>query len=256
MTNYQTSENAVAEWSSNQEKFFDQFSDSFGNYDFDKESSDSRRLAKKFFQIMELRPGVSIMELGCGRGEWLLRFLREGYSIDGTDLSAKALSLLQREASRLVPNGQLKLFKYDVQDNYLPVVIAKTYDRVFCHNLLHHVLDIEKVVRNMVALTNPGGVVVAYEPSPWHFWWYICHFFDKKFKWEVEKGLLNTKPTYVKSLFKKYGLVNVEVLPWDYFPFIAPKKTLYLTNFLHLLLERLPLLNNFAAVYVVRGYKK
>lgn len=246
----------TAAWSLTQEKFFDELSEAVGNYDFGKESSDSRRLAEKFFRIMELEPQTSIMELGCGRGEWLLRFLKAGYLIDGTDISTKALVLIQKEAGNSGLESKLQLFKIDVQDEQLPAVISKTYDRVFCHNLLHHVLDIEGVVRNMAALTKPGGMVVAYEPNPWHFWWHICRFFDNKFKWEVEKGLLRTKPAYIKNLFLRSGLTNVEVLPWDYFPFIAPKKTLYLTNRLHAVFERLPYVKDLAAVYVIRGYKR
>ena len=152
--------------------------------------------------------------------------------------------------------NQAQLIKGDVQGDMKEILGGKKFSTVFCCNLLHHVLDREKVVSNMVEVTAAGGKVVAYEPNPWHPWWYVCPLFDKKFKWSVEKGLLKTSPLSIKKIFEEKGLERVEIVPWDYFPFIAAEKTFHLADYFHNLFSKMPLLKYLPAVYVIKGYKK
>lgn len=243
----------VAGWSREQEAFFDRLSADFGPYDLSSESPASRRSTQNFFEVLDIRPGCSAIELGCGRGEWIIKLASRGISVTGVDFSQKSLEVLGAELNK--SQHSATLLRGDVQGDISELVGRQVFDRVFCYNLLHHVTDIEKVVANMVSLTKTGGKVVAYEPNPLHFWWYICQFFDRKFRWEVERGLMRTLPFYITRIFAKSGLSRVKFIPWDYFPFISPDRVVGLTNKLHQVLVSVPLIRYLPAVYVVEGYK-
>lgn len=242
------------EWTTQQESFFDGLSTEYGSYDFSKESNASKRSSKKFIDFMELEnKNASIIEVGCGRGEWVIKLALLGFNVTGVDISQKSLDKLAELGNKLGVTDKIKLVRADAQESLADVLGIERYDRVFCYNLLHHVSDIEKTVRSMISVAKPGAKVVAYEPCPFHFWWYICPFFDKKFIWKIEKGLLNTNPLYIEKVFESGGLRNITYMPWDYFPFISPDRVLRVTEKVQSLLSKLPILRYFPSVYVIKG---
>ena len=240
-------------WTEKQEIFFDQLSKQFGPYDFYHESPASKRSSIRFIKVIDPTAEGSIVELGCGRGEWVIKLAQLGYPVTGVDISQKSLDLL----SVRVKEGGLpvNLIRGDAQGDIAAMVGNQSYSRVFCYNLLHHVYDIERVVKNMVKITKIGGKVIAYEPNPFNLWWFICPFFDHKFKWGIEKGLLRTPPSYIRKLFVREGLSNVKVIPWDFFPFISPDRVFRVTDGAHKIISLIPFVKYLSAVYVVEGYK-
>ncbi len=243
-------------WNKKQEVFFDNLTQEYGSFDFARESFDAKKQGEKFINYFDLTAASSIIEFGCGRGEWVIKLANKGYNVWGIDLSVKSLEVLRSDLKNLNLDDRVHLIRGDVQGDMGAILGGKRFSTVFCCNLLHHVLDREKVVANMVEVAAPRGKVIAYEPNPFHFWWYICSLFDKKFKWSVEKGLLKTSPLSIKKIFEKQGLERVEIVPWDYFPFIAAEKTFHLADYLHNVFSKMPLLKYLPAVYVIKGYKK
>lgn len=246
----------LEKWNKKQEEFFDNLTQEYGSFDFARESRDAKRQGEKFINYFDLAAGNSIIEFGCGRGEWIIKLANKGYNVWGIDLSEKSLEVLRSDLKKLKLYDRADLIRGDVQGSINNVLGDKKFSTVFCCNLLHHVLDIDKVVENMVEVTVSGGKVIAYEPNPFHPWWYICPLFDKKFKWSVEKGLLKTSPLSIKKIFEKSGLERIEIIPGDYFPFIAAEKTLHLADYFHNIFSKAPLLKYLPAVYVIKGYKK
>ena len=241
-------DNLLSAWNARQGTYFDNFSDAFGIFNFDTESPISRQMSYKFIELLGLSSGSRLLEFGCGRGEWVIRLAKLGYQIDGFDISQKSVEKLKEYVVNLGLERQVNLFTADAQKDSSPNQLNQKYNTVFCYNLLHHVADITQVVENMVNASTKGGVVIAYEPNP-------CPLFDKRFNWNIEKGLLKTSPPAIKNIFEKSGLSNVEIIPWDYFPFISPEKTFNITGRLQSLLLKIPLFKYLSAVYIVRGYK-
>jgi len=243
-------------WNKKQTDFFDNLTQEYGSFDFARESCDAKKQSEKFINYFDLAADSSLIEFGCGRGEWVIKLARRGRYVWGIDLSSKSLEVLKNDLRKLNLYDHVQLIKGDVQGDMKAVLGGKKFSTVFCCNLLHHVLDREKVVANMVEVTASGGKVVAYEPNPFHPWWYICPLFDKKFKWSVEKGLLKTSPLSIKKIFENSGLERVEIVSWDYFPFIAAERTFHWADYFHNIFSRAPLLKYLPAVYVIGGYKK
>lgn len=255
MKTKRTQEVSSVDWNTKQGEYFNEFSDQHGIFNFDTESLISREMSYKFIDLMRLSAGSRLLEFGCGRGEWIIRLSKQGFNIDGFDISSKSINRLSDCIKGLGLEKHVNLYTADAQIEPNLLTGSSGYNTVFCYNLLHHVSSIERVVENMVNLTAKGGTVLAYEPNPWHFWWYLYPFLDRQFKWSVEQGLLKTNPIKLKNIFQENGLSHVEILPWDYFPFISPEKTLNATKILNHFLSKTPLLKYLPAVYVIRGYK-
>ncbi len=244
------------DWAKMQEDFFDSFSQQYGLYDLAHESAASKESARQFINFLQLKPEETVLELGCGWGEWLLRLAKLGHRVTGVDISQGSLDLLNTLSDKNQLSANIDLIKGDVQEDLSGKLYQRQFDLVFGYNLLHHVLDIEKTVSNMVNLTKPGGRVVIYEPNPLHFWWYLCPLFDPKFKWPIERGLLNTSPVKMQKIFKSSGLRNIALFSADYFPFISPDKTFHLTSKLNRFFGKLSILKYLPAVYYLRGEKR
>ena len=48
----------------------------------------------------------TILDLGCGTGEFILRFLEDGFSVVGVDLSEKMLEVAEKKLEKKRLNGQ------------------------------------------------------------------------------------------------------------------------------------------------------
>jgi ubiquinone/menaquinone biosynthesis C-methylase UbiE len=133
------------------------------------------------------------LDLGCGFGIGTAVIGSFAKSVVGADIiNYKEWELLknkkikfQRSSSRNLP------FK----DN--------TFDAIFIKDLLHHVKDIEKTLKEILRVTKPGGDIVILEGNRYNFIFYIYvtkirghdHLTQKEFKHLISKYFSNSKVT-------------------------------------------------------------
>lgn len=108
-----------------------------------------------------------ILDLGCGSG-WLAEYLaRLGYDVTGADVSPDLLDMARERLAR-VP--------FDVAPTVAPACrfveldaererLHEGFDAVVCYDSLHHFLDARAVLRNVVEMLLPGGVLLVMEGS-------------------------------------------------------------------------------------------
>jgi SAM-dependent methyltransferase len=107
----------------------------------------------------------SVLDVGAGRGHWgrLLSYaLPADATVHGVDLEPRWVE----EATRLAAESGLgHRFSYSrAAAEELPFQDG-SFDLVTCQTVLIHVPDPFAVVREMVRVTRPGGLVVASEPN-------------------------------------------------------------------------------------------
>lgn len=92
----------------------------------------------------------SILDYGCGRGDWsgTLRARFPAARITGIDISATAI----RKAREAMPDQEFRPF-----DGARAPYAAGAFDLLFSYHVLEHVLDIDAVVSDMSRLVRPGG---------------------------------------------------------------------------------------------------
>jgi ubiquinone/menaquinone biosynthesis C-methylase UbiE len=102
---------------------------------------------------LELGPGVSLLEVGFGRGEFLHHCARQGATVSGIDYSPAALEI-GRETLADFPDADLRVA--DCRD--LPFE-DDAFDRVYSGDVLEH-QDFEDgvlMLREMYRVLRPGG---------------------------------------------------------------------------------------------------
>jgi SAM-dependent methyltransferase len=115
---------------------------------------ESRRV-QAIFSLLGARPADRVLEVGCGAGHLLAR-LPAGRAV-GVDL---AESLLARTSARL--RGRALLAQGDA--GALPFARG-AFDRVYCSEVLEHLVDPPAAVAEIGRVLRPGGVAVLSVPN-------------------------------------------------------------------------------------------
>jgi len=97
-----------------------------------------------------LKPGSSVLDVGCGSGVKSEILAKKGMTVTGIDFSEKMLEIAKRRA----PNGDFQLV-----DLYDLSAFNKKFDGIFAQAVLLHIpkKDIEKVIHSLKEKLNPGG---------------------------------------------------------------------------------------------------
>jgi ubiquinone/menaquinone biosynthesis C-methylase UbiE len=105
-----------------------------------------------------------VLEVGCGAGIDLVRFVRAGANVTGIDLSTTAIDLTCRNieqnglsADLRVMNGEAMQFPDD------------SFDVVYAHGVLQYTADAEKMVVEIYRVLKPGGeaILMVYNRNSW-----------------------------------------------------------------------------------------
>lgn len=147
-----------------------------------------------------------ILDLGCGTGADSLNFSKFSKSVVGLDVdSHNHWEKLRSSKIRFVVGNSGKLPFGNNQ-----------FDCVFLKDLLHHVKDVEKTLKEIKRVTKKGGTVIILEGNRFNPIFYLYatvlqghdHFSQKAFRKLVQD-------TFPRTKFK-----SIEVYP----PFKLPKK--------------------------------
>jgi 2-polyprenyl-3-methyl-5-hydroxy-6-metoxy-1,4-benzoquinol methylase len=99
-----------------------------------------------------LKPGDRVLDAGCGMGDLMLR-LRE-YDPYGIDLSEDYVQIgIERGLN--VQRGRIEKLPWE----------KEFFDVVLATDVLEHVLDLNKAVRELLRVLKPGGIIIARTPN-------------------------------------------------------------------------------------------
>ena len=106
-------------------------------------------------------PARSILDVGCGAGYVSLELARNGHHVFGIDLSGANIEVARqtlRENTYLDRFGSLHYERLPFHE------VEGQFDVVLFSVSLHHMPDVEGVVRRAHALLKPGGFLLCHEP--------------------------------------------------------------------------------------------
>jgi len=104
---------------------------------------------------VRLSPDLSALEYGCGTGLLSFALSRELGSITLADSSAGMLAVL-REKIAASGADHLRPMRLDLTVDPLP---AERYDLIYTLMTLHHVSDVDRILRDFSALLRPDGAL-------------------------------------------------------------------------------------------------
>jgi len=107
---------------------------------------------RKLLQRLPI-PGETVLDVGCGGGFLAEEFARDGYRVTGIDPSPRSISAARKHASE----SSLDI-RYEVGHGEDIPFPDGSFDIVACCDVLEHVDDLSKVIREVSRLLKPGGV--------------------------------------------------------------------------------------------------
>jgi cyclopropane fatty-acyl-phospholipid synthase-like methyltransferase len=125
----------------------------------------SRRL-KQAFEFASVRPGMKVLDLGCGRGEIVRHVARLGAQSYGVDYARVAVGMTRRVMER--EGGVWGLGRADAK--HLPFATA-AFDRVLMFDVVEHLhpWELDACLREVYRVLKPGGQIIVHTaPNRWY----------------------------------------------------------------------------------------
>jgi len=123
--------------------------------------------APRLFDLLELRPGMAVAEVGAGRGEMTMEMAKRlGPSghVYSTEIDPARLAEIREAVSRERLTNVTVITAGERTSN-LPTDCC---DAIFMRDVYHHLTFPDEIDRSLVAALKPGGrlVVIDFEPTP------------------------------------------------------------------------------------------
>lgn len=153
-----------------------------------------KSLIKHLMQKYKIKKGSKILDVCCGRGDFLNEFISAGLDGYGIDIEKECLDYFPK-----IKFNQLDVETSDFvyEDNY--------FDIVFNKSVIEHFYNPEKILKECFRVLKPGGIIITLTPSWKHNQVSFYNDFTHK------------QPFTKESLYdfhRIYGFNDVEV---DYF---------------------------------------
>ena len=123
-------------------------------YRIEKYTKYPDQLASYLVTRYNLTKGEKILDLGCGRGEYLKGFVRKGLDGYGVDQSAIGTGVC----------SEAEIIQSDLENEPLPYE-DDSFDVVFAKSVLEHFYYPEKIVQEIHRVLNPGGLALTMVPD-------------------------------------------------------------------------------------------
>ena len=135
-----------------------------------------RRLSRRLeaaFQVAAVRPGMRVLDIGCGRGEILRHCAGLGADAFGIDYAPVAVDLAKQllagsDPAAPVPAAKLGIAQSDAKTLPFP---DQAFDRVLMFDVVEHLYpwELDKCLAEVRRVLKPGGAFIAHTaPNVWY----------------------------------------------------------------------------------------
>lgn len=122
-----------------------------------------RRLYRAALERLLAEPleGISVLDYGCGPGDWGVLLATEGARVTLLDLSETAIKLGLRRARANAVSGRVRGVASDASD--LGCFATGEFDLIFACAAVHHTLKYRNALDELVRILKPGGKLILAE---------------------------------------------------------------------------------------------
>jgi 2-polyprenyl-3-methyl-5-hydroxy-6-metoxy-1,4-benzoquinol methylase len=161
----------------------------------------------------------NILDVGCGKGDLLVRFLRKGWTVEGLEVDAEAISNARMNHGLNIHLGTLEDQRFS----------NNMFDAITMNHVIEHVHDPVALIRECLRVLKPGGHLVLATPNSQslgykkfgRFWTHLdpprhLHLFTKKTMKEcvTRAGFRSINsfcaPGYAEGAAIRYSIIRKE----------------------------------------------
>ena len=208
----------------------------------------ARRRAGLIAAAAGLRPGIRVLEIGCGTGLFTEMFAASGASILAVDISGE---LLTRARHRGLPESRVRFLQRRFED----CGFEGPFDAVLGNSILHH-LELGAALRTIHAMLRPGGRISFAEPNMLN----PQIALQKNIPWLKRRmGDSPDETAFVRwrlaRTLREAGFEGVATTPFDWLHPATPPGLIRVVGSLGGLLEHLPGLRELAGSLLIHGHR-
>jgi len=195
-----------------------------------------------------LKPGMTVLELGCGAGYFTQELVRSGADIVAIDVSPELLAIAKTNHS--APN-----VRYQLENAYEMTYDDAVFDSVVGSSVLHH-LEIEKALRDVYRVLKPAGTIFFTEPNMLNPQIAI----QKNIPWIKRKlGDSPDETAFFRwplgRLLEQTGYRDIRIDPFDFLHPKTPIPMIKGVDRLGRFLEKMPVISEFAGSLYIQAVK-
>lgn len=143
----------------------------------------------------------SILDIGCGTGDFLIACKKRGWSITGIEPSKKANSFAQGKLETAILN--------DISE-----IKNQKFDCISMWHVLEHVPNLENYIKSLKRLLNPNGTLIVAVPN---FKSYDANHYGKFWAaYDVPRHLWHFSKKSIRLLFEKEKMNIVKMVPMKF----------------------------------------
>jgi 2-polyprenyl-3-methyl-5-hydroxy-6-metoxy-1,4-benzoquinol methylase len=168
---------------------------------FANEPRETARLLIDFgyvVQLLDLRPGMSLVELGCGPG-WMTRFAaRHGLDAHGYDIAPKMIEIAREQARAEGVEATFEVGDMETLD------LGRRFDTALVYDAIHHTPRADLVFAAAHRALKPGGRLLIAEPNWKH------RYQGRHASHEFGATELGYTPRTLKRLLREAGFTHIQ----------------------------------------------
>lgn len=140
---------------------------------------------------------ISILDIGCGTGDFLFRAKEEGWKVFGFEPNEKAKAISKSKKINLI----------DDLDSYQ----KHSFDVITMWHVLEHVPDLDKQIKQIKSLLKPDGLLIIAVPN---YKSYDANFYKSDWAaYDVPRHLWHFSKTSIKKIFENYQMQLIHIKP-------------------------------------------
>ena len=156
------------------------------------------KFIKYLIKRFNLKKNQKILEIGCGRGEFLSEFYQSGLDAYGVDISDYIKNFFPK----------LKFLKTDLENERLPFD-DNLFDIIYSKSLIEHFYYPEKIFKEAYRVLKPGGIIITLTPE----WKYIYKTFYNDYTHRVPFTKKSLRDIHNTHNFKEVKVESFKQLP-------------------------------------------
>ncbi|WP_111976529.1 class I SAM-dependent methyltransferase [Algibacillus agarilyticus] len=158
------------------------------------------KLCNYIAQIFQLKPGMKLLEPGCGRGDFIKAFQQIGLDVTGVDICSESLNYATDYDVAICDVEQDKL---PFEDDFFDVIYSKSF--------IEHLHSPEKYLAEAYRVLKPGGILITLVPD-----------WESNYKTYFDDFTHRTPFTIVslKDAYKIFGFDEINVFKFRQLPIV------------------------------------